>query len=127
MAIYHPLLGVGFGQFPENFETYATEIAGEYGQRTAHSTWILALAEGGWIGLFLLGSLYYVGAIRGAVRIFSEDPSWFFAAMSYGTAITFLSHTYLLFPYILIAIISSAEGIVTAKMPSRQDSILEAA
>lgn len=108
MALYNPVMGVGFGQFPENFESYATEITGEFGKRTAHSTWILALAETGVIGLLLFGALFIIGAVIGAHKLYAEDPSWLYTVMSYGMAMSFLSHTYTIFPYLLIAIITVA-------------------
>ena len=103
MALYNPVFGVGFGQFPANYETYATEITHEYGKRTAHSTWVLALAETGPLGLLLFTSFFVVGAIFSGLRISSYDPSWLYAAAAYGVSMSFLSHTYMLFPYILVA------------------------
>lgn len=108
MALYHPVLGVGFNEFPANFETYATKIVGEYGHRTAHSSWVLALAETGFAGLALFLSFYLIGALGGGNRLYEEDPTWLLAAVSYGVAISFLSHTYTVFPYVLVAVIAAA-------------------
>lgn len=108
MAVHNPVFGVGFNQFPQNFERYASKIVGEYGKRTAHSSWILALAEGGWIGFLLFSAFYGIGAIVNGIKLMPDDPTWLYAAVGYGTAISFLSHTYLLFPYILVAAITAA-------------------
>jgi len=108
IAMYNPVFGVGFGQFPDNFETYALKIVGEYGKRTAHSSWILALSEGGILGLILFVAFYFYGALKNSYRLYYHDPTWFYAAVSYGFAMSFLSHTYVLFPYILIGMITAA-------------------
>ena len=34
----------------------------------------------------------------------NEHPEFILAMLSYGTAITFLSHTYMLYPYILLGL-----------------------
>ena len=117
MALYNPIFGVGYAQFPSNFEKYAIDIVGEYGRHTAHSTWILALAETGPIGFILLVWIYFVGALKNGVKLIEEEPAWFYCAVSYGTCITFLSHTYLIFPYILVATIVAA---VSAKETADQ-------
>jgi O-antigen ligase len=103
MALFNPVFGVGYGQFPSNYEHYATEITHEFGKRTAHSSWILALAESGWIGLGLYLAFFIMGAVMCGIQVAPRDPTWLFAAASYGVSMTFLSHTYLLFPFILVA------------------------
>ena len=108
MAVYNPIFGVGFTRFPHNFERYASKIVGEYGKRTAHSSWILALAEGGWIGFFLFSAFYGIGAIWHGIKLIPDDPTWLYGAVGYGTAISFLSHTYLLFPYMFVAAVTAA-------------------
>jgi hypothetical protein len=108
MALHNPFFGVGYGQFPANFERYATDISHEYGKRTAHSTWVLALAETGPAGLLLFLSFYFLGAMKSSYLIRNHDQSWFYAAISYGVSMSFLSHTYMLFPYILVACICVA-------------------
>ena len=108
MALFNPVFGVGFTQFPSNFERYAVEIVGEWGKHTAHSTWILALAETGPIGCAMIVWIYFVGALKNGRRLIEEEPAWFYSAVCYGTCITFLSHTYVIFPYILVASIVSA-------------------
>ncbi len=107
MALYNPLLGVGFGNYPQNFEKYASEIKFESGHRTAHSTWILALAEAGIPAVIALLSLYFL-AMQDAYALRVSEPDLLYALIGYGVAISFLSHTYLIYPYILIAITAAA-------------------
>lgn len=118
MAFYHPLFGVGFNQFPENYDAYTLSFeGGEYGLRTAHSTWVLALAESGLIGLLLFVTFYLISGGKAAYRLFHEDPSWLCAFSGYTTAISFLSHTYLLLPYILMGSLFAA-SVVSTQTPT---------
>ncbi len=71
---------------------------------TAHSSWVLALGEGGFAALFLFASLWIYGAFA-AWKIRLDQPEYFLGIAGYGMAITFLSHTYLLYPYILLALV----------------------
>lgn len=103
MAIRHPLTGVGYGAYPLRFEEYADSSKVEGKLRTAHSTWVLALAETGLLG----GALLLLGVLGAFFRVFKrrlEEPAVFVAFVGYFAAATFLSHTYLLHPYILIGI-----------------------
>ncbi|HTM44852.1 MAG TPA: O-antigen ligase family protein [Polyangiaceae bacterium] len=65
----HPLLGVGLGQF------------GEYHYKTAHNSYLLALAELGLPGMLLFGAIVYlsvkipVAAIRHIERSRTHNPS----------------------------------------------------
>jgi cytochrome bd-type quinol oxidase subunit 2 len=70
---------------------------------TAHSSWVLALAEGGPVALVLLLSLWVYSALC-AWSIREREPEYFLAILGYAVAISFLSHTYLLYPYILLSI-----------------------
>ncbi len=124
MAIFNPVFGVGFGQFPSNYERYATEITHEFGKRTAHSSWILALAESGWVGLALFMAFFILGAVVCGIQAAPRDPTWLLAAASYGVSMTFLSHTYVLFPYILVAgalVASKARVAPRHSLPRRED------
>ena len=122
MALHSPIFGVGFGGYPENFEKYAPEII-EYGQRTAHSSWILALAETGVLGLVFFLALF-LWTLRAAWRVRENLPELFFATLGYGVAMSFLSHTYSIYFYLLIALVfvgsklsdETTEG--TSKLPS---------
>jgi O-antigen ligase len=103
MAIHHPVFGVGFGGYPENFERYAPRVI-ETGYRTAHSSWFLCLAETGFLGLILFASLYG-WAIRTSWRLREYFPEVFFSTLGYGVAMSFLSHTYLIYFYVLLGIV----------------------
>lgn len=104
MGIRHPLFGVGYDGFPLNLATYTNGHVGTEGKfKTAHSTWLLPFAETGFVGV-----IFYVGiwlfSFRSAWAMRAEHPEFILAILSYGTAITFLSHTYLLYPNILLGL-----------------------
>lgn len=104
MAIRNPILGVGYEGFNSHLLQYANGAVGSEGaNRTVHSNWILALSETGFVG-FLFYMALWVSALVAAYRISEFYPHYFLAMVGYGSAITFLSHTYLLFPYILLAL-----------------------
>lgn len=105
MGIKKPVFGVGFYGFPLNLLTYTDGHVGSEGRyKTAHSTWLLALAETG-----IPGFIFYMGiwifALRAAWTMRAEHPEYILAILSYGMAITFLSHTYMLYPYILLGLV----------------------
>lgn len=104
MAMRHPLLGVGFNQYPKNFRHYGAADFTEDGERTAHSSWILILAEAGVPALALLFVLIYQAAIK-AWSLFRTAPELLLMLVGYGVCMTFLSHAYSLYPYILLALI----------------------
>jgi len=104
MALRHPLLGVGFNQYPKNFRHYGAADFTEEGERTAHSSWILILAEAGVPALALMFILLYQAAIK-AWTLFHSAPELLLMLVGYGVCMTFLSHTYSLYPYILLALI----------------------
>lgn len=104
MGVRNPLLGVGYNGFPLNLLNYTDGHVGTEGKyKTAHSTWLLALAETG-----IVGFIFYIGiwifSLRSAWAMRVEHPEFLLGIISYGTAITFLSHTYMLYPYILLGL-----------------------
>ncbi|MBY0517796.1 MAG: O-antigen ligase family protein [Bacteriovoracaceae bacterium] len=105
MAVRNPIFGVGFWGFPQNLPNYVPDgnVGSEGEHMTAHSTWVLALAEGGPIGLIIFLSLWGY-AFKEAWKIRQDSPEYFLGLAGYGTCITFLSHTYLLYPYILLSL-----------------------
>ena len=113
MGFYKPLFGVGLAGYEENYEKYALFFGEEFGERTAHSSWVLALAETGIIGLILYFYLYWSTALKGAYYLKDFDTSLLYAGVSYGMAFSFLSHTYLLFPYILMAVCAASLNVIT--------------
>jgi O-antigen ligase len=110
MAVHNPVLGVGFDQFPEQYMSYAVGRLYERGYRTAHSSWFLALGESGFPGLFLFAA-FFVSVVRIAWRNRAKRPGQLYAVTGYGVAMSFLSHTYALYFYILTALILASANV----------------
>lgn len=105
MVLHNPAFGVGFGRYPKEYQANAGGGEQfEFGERTAHSTWILALAETGVPG-FIFFLAFVMSVIRMGKRNMREEPDLFVALIAYLIAISFLSHTYLIYPYILMAFV----------------------
>ena len=104
MALRNPILGVGYGAFPLRFSQYVDVRFSEAGPRTAHSSWVLLMAETGFVGLSLFLALYYLALLE-AWRLKETDSYLFFSLVGYGAAMSFLSHSYLIQPYVLLAIV----------------------
>lgn len=108
MVVKSPVVGVGFGRYPKEYQSNAGEGEQfEFGERTAHSTWILALAETGVPG-FLLFIAFVISILRMGKRVMNTEPDLFVSLISYLIAISFLSHTYLIYPYILMGLVMAA-------------------
>lgn len=104
MAIRNPLLGVGYEGFNSHLYTYAQGNIGSEGKdRTVHSNWILVLSETGFVGFFFY-IIIWIYAFISAFKMADIHPEYLLGLISYGTAITFLSHSYMLYPYILLAL-----------------------
>lgn len=110
MALKNPLLGVGFQQYPKNYEKYALDLKGEWGERTAHSTWVLVLAESG-IPSFIFYILFFITIFKYAWNIKKDHPEYLYALIGYGVAISFLSQAYYYYPYILSGLIIAANNV----------------
>lgn len=106
MAISNPTLGVGYGMYPSSYETFAPTLEHEWGERTAHSSWILVLAEAGWIALLCFLALYGE-VLRRAWRLRETQPELLYSVIGYGVAMSFLSHSYLIYPYVLFGLVLS--------------------
>ena len=104
MAIRSPLLGVGYTMFPSKYGEYGAAAFTETGKRTAHNSWILLVSEAGFPALTLLLVLFVQSAIR-AWKLFPRAPELLLVVVGYGVCMTFLSHTYVLYPYILFGLI----------------------
>lgn len=102
----HPVFGVGLNNYPKYYERYSPAFY-EWGQRTAHSTWVLTMAESGLIGLFLFGAFFFSTLSR-AWALRKTFPEYFLSMIGYGIAMSFLSHTYLFFPYLLCFLVLAA-------------------
>lgn len=119
MAARNPLFGVGFWGFNKNFSTYA--VGGDTGtegkEMTAHSAWVQVMAETGYIGFFAFVALWGYAAYRSWL-VRKSDPEYFTSIMGYGAAITFLSHAYQLYPYILLSL-----AISRSFLPEREEAV----
>lgn len=100
MTASHPFVGVGFNNYPMQFDNYSTFFEFEWGQRTAHSTWIQVIAELGLPGFLLFILLFWTVFWR-AWKVRFEYPELFVALTAYSICMSFLSHAYLLFPYMI--------------------------
>jgi O-antigen ligase len=107
MGAHHPLMGVGFGNFPKQWQSYSIGAVYETGEHTAHNSWILDFAETGLPGLLLLVALF-ISTMKRAVKVHPIHPELLAAMAGYGVAMSFLSHTYTFFPYLLFALVLSA-------------------
>ncbi len=105
MAIRNPVFGVGFWGFNDNFSSYAIDgdTGSESKHMTAHSSWFQVVAETGFMGLFFFLSLWLYAGFK-AWQIRKTHPEYFMSIAGYGVCVTFLSHAYLLFPYILLSL-----------------------
>lgn len=107
MALHNPIFGVGFGHYPEKFHEFASGELFEFGKRTAHSSWVLALAETGVPG-FLLLLIFVVLTLKYAWKIRQTDSALLYSLTGYLVAISFLSHTWLIYPWMLFGTIVAA-------------------
>lgn len=110
MAVHNPLLGVGFDQYPERYMSFAVGKVYERGNRTAHSSWFLALGESGFVG-FSLFLAFFVSVVRVAWRSRVKRPDQLYAVAGYGVAMSFLSHTYSQYFYILMALVLASAAV----------------
>jgi O-antigen ligase len=104
MAARNPLFGVGYNSFSLRLLQYTNGLVGTEGKfKTVHSNWLLPLAETGFVGFtFYIG--IWIFAFRAAWLMREVHPEFILAMVSYATAITFLSHTYMLYPNILLGL-----------------------
>lgn len=109
MAIRSPIWGVGFGNYPSQFERYALEFF-EYGERTAHSSFFLVLAETGIVGTLLFVFLFKT-AFSYLQSFKNKYPELLSAFFGYTVTMLFLSHSYLIFIYIVLALISALKAL----------------
>ncbi len=100
----NPVFGVGVNNYPKFYERYA-RVFHEEGAHTAHNSWLLPAAEGGLPGALLYLSLFIV-VLRYAWRLRDKLPEYFYALIIYGVAMCFLSHTYLVFPFMLYGFVA---------------------
>ncbi len=109
MLAHNPLLGVGFNQYPANYDSYSSGARYEFGNRTAHSSWFLAFAENGLVGGFLFIA-FFITVLKTAWKNRQRHPDQFYSLVGYGVAMSFLSHTYAMFIYLISALILASDS-----------------
>ena len=117
MFAEHPILGVGVGNYPANYQRYAQLIGIEFRAeaRDPHSLYVQLLAETGILGtITFLGMIYFLfDALNKAYRALERSPQladwlpWIsayrFAILSYLLTSIFLHNAYIRYLWILIA------------------------
>jgi len=115
MGIKNPVFGVGFNAYPVNLQNYNTESLDEGKQMTAHNSWVLVFAETGFFGLFLFSAAFF-GCMLAAYRLYPTEPELLMSMTGYGVTMIFLSHSYLIYPYLLYALVQSAHRFRTGAL-----------
>jgi hypothetical protein len=113
MARANPLFGVGLGSFERMYNLYSPLFI-EKGSKAAHSSWILALAEGSIVGFIFFVYLMWRSLITSWRNRF-HHPGLFISTVAYLIAISFLTHTYLILPYFLLFLNVSVAKLVTRR------------
>lgn len=113
MVKQHPVFGVGMNNYPKFYESFSSSFT-EWGERTAHSSWVLVMSEAGLIGLALF-VLIYLLVLRRAWQLRTTNPEFLLAMITYGVCMSFLSHSYLFSPYLLFALVLAAYRIYLPK------------
>lgn len=119
----NPVFGVGVFNYPIRYDEFGI-VFFEAGQPTAHSSWILPLAEAGLPGFLLFASFYGIALWR-SWGIRKKRPEFFYALIGYALAISFLSHTYLLYPYLLAGLALCATRIIQNETENVEESLPE--
>ena len=118
MFSYHPLLGVGAGNFRNNYKKYNQILGIEfaYGEREAHSLYAQVLAETGAVGSFaFLGIVIsLMSGLSRSVRVLQLSPAsrsyipWVVSLqvsiLGYLVTATFLHDAYIRYFWILVAL-----------------------
>lgn len=113
MTLHNPVFGVGFGQFPQNFESYAL-VPVVWGERDAHNSFIKAAAETGLVGFIPFMALvvltFRVAYHRRKADVPDDSPmeravrrSLFPSMVGFCVAAFFLSQCWSWFLFILFA------------------------
>jgi O-antigen ligase len=117
MFAEHPILGVGAGNYPTNYQRYAQLIGIEFRTeaRDPHSLYVQLLAETGILGtITFLGIVFFLfDALNKACAAIEKSPrladwlpwisSYRFAILSYLLTSIFLHNAYIRYLWILIA------------------------
>jgi putative inorganic carbon (HCO3(-)) transporter len=119
MALHNPILGVGMGRYPDEYEHYSSTHLYEFGNRTAHSSWILVLAETGIPGFLFYIALFLI-ALKIAYKKREKFPEVFLGLIGYMVAMSFLSHSYLFYPYFILGLAFSITKLNSTKLKSNE-------
>ena len=107
---HRPLFGVGQNMFTDDYPL------------TAHNSFVLAFAELGLVGFFFWVGLLYV-AFKGLVLVEKHPRLWPYAVgleaalVGFCAAAFFLSRTYTLIPYLLVALSAALANVARVQMP----------
>ena len=126
MLAHNPLFGVGFGQFPENYQTFARNPV-HWEPRDAHNSFVKAAAETGLAGFIPFMALVFLTVRTGYRSRRAEDPdetdveravrrSLFASMVGFCVAAFFLSQCWSWFLFILFA-----QGAVAHEIWERDD------
>ena len=118
MGVKNPVFGVGFNSYANRFFEYATGAVDGAEHRTAHNSWVLAFGETGFLGFLLFASVYFT-SLYNAFQFRKEKAEFFLAIVGYGIAMTFLSHTYFIYPYVLYALSGVASRLYGRPEPEK--------
>ena len=112
MAAHSPLFGIGLDNFSTQYENYTRDFS-EWGKRTAHSSWVLAMSEAGFIGLGLVALMVWT-TLRRAWRLRAQAPEWLVLCVSYLITMSLLSHMFLFLPYVVFGYVVVADRVAGA-------------
>ncbi|MEI8346368.1 MAG: O-antigen ligase family protein, partial [Pseudomonadota bacterium] len=111
MAVRNPIFGVGLGGFHRNFYQYSWDgTSGSKKGHTIHSTWFLILCENGFPAFILFMGILSI-SFKQAWRMRQAYPQYLLSLGAYATCMSFLSHSYTLYPFILMALIQSSYAV----------------
>ena len=110
MTLHHPVFGVGYDQFPTNYESNLAGATNEFGVRAAHSSWFLAFAESGVPGGLLFLSFFII-VLKTAWRNRELWPDQLYSVVGTGVVMSFLSHTYGMDIYLLSGLIMASDSL----------------
>ncbi|PWT91791.1 MAG: hypothetical protein C5B54_04635 [Acidobacteria bacterium] len=117
MLADHPLLGVGYGNYPYYYQHYAQRVGldARLADRSAHNLYMETAAEGGMLGLVLFGSLlgWMVLGVRRCIKYLKETrqlarasliSGFYFGIIGYLVSAIFLHISYPRFFWLLIGV-----------------------
>ena len=110
MTLHNPILGVGFDQYVANYNSYGASRRDAGDVQTAHSSWFLAFAESGIPGGVLFIA-FFLSVLATAWRNRRQWPEQLYALLGYGVAMSFLSHTYEMYLYVLAGLIMASNSL----------------